>query len=134
MNKIYKEFHNWLDNVLSEDMPEEVVGFAINLYESDECYEAELVGTPTFDSEDEDWACDDIFMSSRFEFPDEIILEDWEPSDELPTGWEAAQAKIVDSLTGYISNPSDGAEKLKTAKGIGVGFVDGNLTLIDVAV
>ena len=132
MKQIYIDFYSWLDSALSEDIPGEVVGFAINLYESPDCYEAELVGAPTFDSEDEDWACDDIFMSERFEFPSETVLEDWEPSPELPSGWEAAQAMIAESVSNYISGASNGAKKLRSAKGVGVGFVDGNLTLINV--
>jgi hypothetical protein len=117
----HSQFCSWLDAVLSEDLPEGILGFAINLYEGPSTWGAELVGTPTFDEDDEDWACDDIYMSTRLEIPHECIA----------AGWERALDDVAKSLQAYLSTESLGANKLMAAKGIGVGFVEGNLILIN---
>lgn len=120
MNKIESEFKGWLETILSEDLPVGISGFAINLYEGPYAWDAELIGAPTFDPINEDWACDDIFMSDRFEIPHEKVSE----------GWEAALNEIALWFKDYLMAKSEGAIKLLSADGIGIGFVDGNLILL----
>ena len=120
MDAIYIKYHEWFESILAQDLPKEIVGFAVNLYDNDNSYEAELIGAATFDKDNEDWACDDIFMSDRFIFP----------ISSFKGGWEANLALIVESTNKYIESNSKGALKLNSAQGFGVGFVDGNLTLV----
>ena len=52
---MYNEVANWLNNVLNQDIPEEVVAFCFNLYEDgNNAWSMELVGTERFDVDDED--------------------------------------------------------------------------------
>ena len=120
MKEIHRKYHQWLESILAKTLPNEIEGFAINLYDSAETYNVELVGTPTFNASDEDWACDDIYMSEKFEFP----------ISSLPKGWEPAQEEIAESTKQFMRSETKGAKKLNCAKGVGIGFVDGNLILI----
>jgi len=122
MKPIFEQYHNWLEEILSGELPEGINGFAVNLYEGMASFEAELVAAPEFDKDNEDWACDDIYMSARFEFLHEIIGSSWEP----------ALNKIVDSTKAYIMTNTSGARLLKSVRGVGVGFVDGALVLVHV--
>ena len=130
IKKVENDFHSWLEKVLSIDLPKETIGYAINLYESSDCYEAELVCTPDFDPEDEDWACDDIFMSDKYKFPFDVIFKEWEPSSEELGAWEEMLEGIVISLKRYISGNTSGAEILMAAKGVGIGFHDASIVLV----
>ena len=120
MKDLSREFHAWLDAKLSEDLPSGIKGFAINLYEYVDAYGAELVATPTFDKEDEDWACDDIYMSDHFELPKELFL----------SGWENALEKVTESTSDYLKGNSEGSLRLRSVKGVAVGFVNGNLNIV----
>ena len=122
MNNIDGQYHQWIENVLSSNLPSNINGIAINLYEGPDSFDAELIATPEFDAENEDWACNDIFMSDRFEFPHK----------DIGHNWEIALNKIVQSTKDYIANNTKGAQFLSTVKGVGVGFVDGNLVMVQV--
>ncbi len=59
--KMYNKISDWIDGVLSADIPDEVVAFCFNLYETDDdSWGMGLVGTGRFDPDDQDWACDEI--------------------------------------------------------------------------
>ncbi len=120
MKKIEFEFNNWLESILIEELPTDIKGFALNLYEGPDCWEVELIGAATFDPDNEDWACDDVFMSERFEIPQE----------DVPGNWENALNEIANWFNIYLKSNSRGSKKLSSAEGIGIGFVDGNLILL----
>ena len=122
MDDVFKKYHKWIEKTLSKKLPEGINGFAINLYENTSSFDAELIATPEFDPDDEDWACDDIFMSKKFKFPHKALGSDWEPALE----------EIANSTKNYISLGSKGACLLTAVKGVGVGFVDGNLVLVHI--
>ena len=112
-----KDFIDWLDCQLDEEIPNNIIAFNINIYESP--FNIEIVGSTKYDPEDEDWACN----------------EDWTPQSRLSqvsknlfgNTWEVAESKILSLAKGYIKSNAKNTSKLKTASAFTVGFIDGNL-------
>ena len=112
---------NWLDSILKESIPENVIAFGFNLYEDeDNHWSIELVGTNRFDIEDEDWCCDEItdFGTRENSFT-------WKQD----TTWNKILEDVISYLKEYL-NIGKYANVLKDKMGIGVGFVDGDLEII----
>ena len=125
---IYEEFAHWLDALLeNNDMPENTAAFCLNLYEeSDEehLYSAQLIAAGEFDPDDESggWACEEVWSCEE-----DVFIVD--TSDEDDTGWKHAQDLFREMLEEYLVS---GTYKsvLGSAKGIAVGFVDGELEIV----
>ncbi|WP_390342646.1 hypothetical protein ACFJIS_20190 [Variovorax boronicumulans] len=119
---LFADLAAWIDSVLSAPLPEGIAAFHFNLYDSSTTYDLELVGAPTYDPEDPDWACDDIFMSSspRFEIASEAVGPDW----------EAGLQAISQMILRYLDAASAGAARLKASRAVSLGFVDGDLHLV----
>lgn len=113
------KFNDWLDNILKDNFPKDVKAIIFNLYE-DAAYKwsIELVGTSSFDENDEDWACDEIFtirdnpyiMTSKKEFKD-------------------IERIFTDKINRYLLKGKY-SDKLKQYKAIALGFIDGDLNII----
>lgn len=119
-DQIATEFNKWVDRVLL-DHPMDVAAYNFNLYEHDRSFAVQLIGAARFDRDDSSWACDEAFSSGEdlFEIPHEIVGSDWQ--DGLAT------AKQL--ITNYVRLGAQ-REKLKSAQGVGVGFVDGDIDLV----
>lgn len=114
------KLEEWLNEVLEQEIPSEVVGFCFNLYEDEDCWSMELVGTERFDSEDDDWACDEVTdLGTR----DEPFF--WEQEGD----WTEVLEDVVTALKKYL-NSGLYADVLKARKGVGVGFVDGDMVIL----
>jgi hypothetical protein len=115
------QFVSWADRVLLEYGLAPAVAYNFNLYEHEKAFVIQLIGTKSFDTNDDDWACDEAFSSGEdlFELPHQIVGADWRK------GLEAARF-LVES---YLER-SKRAEKLKASRAVGVGFVDGDLELV----
>jgi hypothetical protein len=122
MTELSSRFEQWMDGVLWAPLPEGILAFNINMYELDGAHGLELVGCPTYDPADPDWASDEIFMSDepRFELSHDVVGKKWEQ------GLDAA----MQMLKSYLNGESDGAKRLRESKAVTVGFVDGDLQLI----
>lgn len=110
-------FVDWLSKIFAGGLPDGIVAFCFNLYESEDenQFDVQLVGCPEFDEENEDWACNEVFSTGEDLFP--LRADDWEDalrvfSDLLD---QTLKEKRFDSVFG--------------AKHIAFGFVDGDLTL-----
>ena len=113
------ELFIWLDNVLSNSLPNEVVAINFNIYEDgNNKWSLELVGTSSFDENDSDWACDEVFTTRNNPFV--ITLE---------SDWKTVEDKFSDIIKDYL-NDGKYSNLLKKYKGIGIGFVDGDLSII----
>lgn len=128
--EIYEEFSHWLDDLLENNtMPENTQAFCFNLYdESDEehLYAAQIVAAGEFDPADEngEWACDEVWSCEENVFTVDT-------SDEEDTGWKHAQDLFREMIEEYISNGKYG-HILKESKGVAVGFIDGELELLNI--
>ena len=116
---MYEEFVKWLDSVLDENMPfKGAKGICFNLYEEgDDEWSVQLVATSRFDMDDDDWACDEIFST-------EENLYIWKEKAK----WEDIQSEASGWVMEYLESGKH-AEEFKPFEGLGVGFVDGDITL-----
>jgi hypothetical protein len=77
---MYERLSTWLDEVFSRTAPEGIVSVCFNLYEDgDDSWSMEVVGCSSFDSNDPDWACDEVTdfgtRDEPFEWTDDSIWE-----------------------------------------------------------
>lgn len=59
-------FSTWLGRVLSKITKESIVAFCFNLYEEDDtAFSIQVVGCPSYDKQNDDWACNSAFSSKE---------------------------------------------------------------------
>lgn len=115
----YDDFEKWVDAALTVELPEKIEAFCFNLYEEgNNVYAVEIIGSPSFDETDEDWACDEVFNNR--DYP---LL--WK-SDK---SWEGVLEDTKALVKRYLKEGRY-ASLLLSKKGVGVGFVDGNIELL----
>lgn len=115
----YSRFSEWLDTAMPNNIPAEVVAFCFNLYEdSGKTWTLELVGASTFDADNSDWACDEVFTTR-----DNPLT--WHEDNH----WKQVLSESEQIIKDYIEKGKYGKE-LKGRQGLAVGFVDGDLTLL----
>ena len=116
----YSSFENWIDRTLSANIPNNIEAFCINIYEDGSGrYSIELIGADSFDKENSDWACDEVFTNR------EEPLK-WKSNKS----WKETQTCVEGVVRQYLINGKY-ASVLLSKKGIGVGFVDGGLVLLE---
>lgn len=125
--EIYIKFENWLDNLLeNNDMPADTKAFNFNLYEESEgeyVYGVQIIASDRFDIDDDgDWACYEVWSSEE-----DIFCVS--AADEDDKSGQAFQKFISGIVVDYLEN---GKYKniLLNSKGIGIGFVDGEIDII----
>ena len=116
---MYNEFEAWLDSALDTELSEDIAAFNFNLYEDgDDLWSIELIGASRFDAEDPDWACDEVFTNRE------------EPlSWSAETNWES----VLETMTVYVEKYLEEgkyADVLKSYDAVGIGFVDGDITIV----
>ncbi len=62
---MFDEISGWLDDVLKDisdtGIPNAVIAFGFNLYDNgDDNWSMELIGTSEFDTDEEDWLCNEV--------------------------------------------------------------------------
>ena len=122
---MYRKIETWLNNVLEYKIPSQIPSsiraFCFNLYEDvNNVWSMELVGTESFDPDDEDWACDEITDFGTREEP---------LSWEKETDWNEVLSEVSSALQDYLKNGLH-ADILKSRMGVAVGFTDGNLEIL----
>lgn len=118
---MYKELEKWLNTILSGAIPDDVAAFNFNLSEESGCtWSMELVGTERFDAEDEDWACDEI---TDFGSRDNPLR--WHKK----AAWNQVLNDAVSAVKEYLDKGKY-ASVFKSRKGVGIGFVDGDLEIV----
>ena len=116
---MYNEFETWLDAALEAEMPENIAAFNFNLYEDgDNLWSIELIGASRFDPEDPDWACDEVFTNRE----DPL-------SWSAETDWQEVQETMIQYVERYLANGKF-ADVLKETEAVGIGFVDGDITIV----
>lgn len=78
-----------------------------------------MIGAGSFDKENSDWACDEVFTNR------EEPLK-WKSNKS----WKETQTCVEGVVRQYLINGRY-ASVLLSKKGIGVGFVDGELVLLE---
>ena len=117
----YVAFDTWISGVLSESASTQILGFVLNLYESEDGCQFQLCGSTGFDREDEEWAQSCEFTSG------ENVLE--LSSSIVGQAWEVQLESAIALMRAYLHGGQH-ADRLRSANGIAVGFVDGDLDVI----
>ncbi len=113
------DFASWLTTHVTGDIPAEVVAFNFNLYEGirEGEYQVQLVGCASYDSDDDDWACDTRYSTGE-------DLYTFTSGD-----WGQALRDFLNMAEAYIAEaPAD--NRLVLANYVTAGFVDGDLVVI----
>ena len=119
---MYNKIEKWLNEVLTQLIPNGVTAFSFNLYEDAlNRWSMEIIGTSSFDPDDSDWACDEVCDFGTRNNP-----LSWKQED---TTWEQILDEVVQALTKYLEE-GEYANVLKSYNGVGVGFVDGDLEIL----
>lgn len=118
---MYEEFLEWIDGLSLDNMPEGIIAYNFNLYDSEETYDIQLIGSDEFDEEDPDWACSEAYSSEE----NVCYIEN---TGELKN-WEKAQKIFAEYVRKYLESGKY-SETLKAAKAVGIGFVDGDIELV----
>ncbi len=116
---MYETFEKWLNATLEQSIPAEVKAFCFNIYDDgDNTWSVELVGCSSFDENDADWACDEVFDNRDEPFA-------WEEAADYDHIFAGVKVMILQYL-------QDGAQAdvLKNSQGVAMGFVDGDLELL----
>ncbi|RDU24178.1 hypothetical protein [Anaerosacchariphilus polymeriproducens] len=91
------------------------------MYEDGEkTWSIELVGTDSFDLEDEDWSCDEVFDFGTRDNPLSWIEE---------TSWNVILDKMIEIIRKYLAQGLYSG-LLKEYQGISIGFVDGDIEIL----
>lgn len=118
---MYEKISAWLDGVFDRSIPDGVVSVCFNLYEDgDNNWSLEVVGCSSFDSEDPDWACDEV---TDFETREEPFT--W--TEEAI--WEKVLSDVTKLLYQYIQE-GKASGYLNSLDGVAVGFTDGDLNIL----
>jgi hypothetical protein len=105
--------------ILKNELNSEIKAINFNLYEdTDNKWSVELVGTFSFDKDNDDWACDEVFTTRDQPF---VI--------ECESDWELVETFFISLVNEYLSSGKY-AGKLKEYQAIGIGFVDGDLQIL----
>lgn len=111
----------WIDSVLSEELPSDIVAYAFNLYEGNTDFHVQLIGAGSFDEDDADWACDELYTTGEniFLIPRTVAGQDWEKGLEYS----------VQMVQEYLKSGTN-KQVLLSSQGVGVGFVDGDIEIV----
>jgi hypothetical protein len=118
------DFKAWLTSSTNRGVPASVRAFSFNLYELQKdgsAFGVELIGSSDFDTEDSDWACDEVWAAT----PRMLAI----PVAFSSRSWEACLAAVKRVVIEAVDE-DDAGKVLKTRERIAVGFVDGDLDLV----
>lgn len=117
-----EQFSIWINRHLEKELPQNIKAMNFNIYEGKDSYHIQLIGASIFDESDEDWACEEVFTTG------EDIFE----ISKMKAGenWEEALEYIKVMIKEYITNGKY-ALLLHEYEAIGIGFVDGDIEIIN---
>lgn len=119
-------FRHWLKACVAEPVPANVVAFSFNLYEPAAIdgvkFGVELVGAEEFDPSDRDWACEEVWEPHQRQ----LAI----PVDFSGSKWEGCLEKVRALVAAVLKEGDATADALKSRRGVGIGFVDGDLHVL----
>ncbi|WP_150131436.1 hypothetical protein [Caulobacter mirabilis] len=118
------DFEAWLALSLANGLPSEVVAISPNLFQpalkEDARFGVELIGVSSFDANNPDWPCDEVWEPSQRS----LTI----PADFSGERWEDCLERTQTLLARYVAD--DRFRILKGIQAIGIGFVDGETHLV----
>lgn len=90
----------------------------------DEPFRADIVGSTFYSPNDPDWACEEAWVPKNrfFDFPNEL--------SKLP--WQERQSLMIQVMRDCLMRYSSASSILKAAHVLTIGFVDGDLKVVNV--
>ncbi len=125
LSSVELSFFAWTDGALSQRIPDTTVAFHFNLYEGEDSVHVQLMGTDSFVPgevpERDYWPGSETFTTGEdiFEIPYAVAGKDWQ-------AWLQTSVELVRS---YIAS-GEKSIILKGARGVGMGFVDGDMHVL----
>jgi hypothetical protein len=120
------EFINWLNASMIENIPKTVQGFHFNLFEPanepNVNFGIDLIGSNSFNNDDPDWPCNEIWE------PEQRYL--LIPATYTGDDWYECLKRMKVLIGRCLETDSESIRKLKSVKGIGLGFVDGDIEIL----
>ena len=119
----YIKFESWLDNLICDKNFSEVKAFNFNLYEEyteddAEIFTVQLIGSPLYEKDNPDWACNAIYSSCDNVY----VVEDC-------SDWEKCIEKFNKIIREYLLK-SQYAKVFQEKIALTFGFVDGDLEIV----
>lgn len=112
-------FDEWLNGIL-KTFDIKSAAFNFNIYENiTDDFSAEFIAASTFDEEDEDWACEEVYASRNDDNEFYFKAKDLDEAEEF----------VQNSITEYLKN-GEYSYKLKDSAAVACGHVNGNLTIL----
>jgi hypothetical protein len=119
---LVSDFVSWVDRVMLEHgKGRRAVAYNFNLYEHEGEFAIQLIGAKKFDLTDEDWPCYEAFSSGE----DLFIL----PYSVVGRKYQSGQRKTKVLIKAYLERGKE-AKRLKSSRGVALGFVGGNLEFV----
>ena len=118
----YKTFSKWVESAIEKGIPNEVISICFNLYDDiDDNWSIEMVGCTSYDSDDFDWACDEYTDFGTRNNP-----YSWNQKSD----WEDIQQQVSYIIQKYLKEGMY-KEQFINLRGVAVGFVDGDLIVLN---
>ena len=114
------DLFDWIDRSLAESIDSSVIAFCFDLYSPDGI---ELIGSSLFDVNDRNWANSDDFIPSQrgMDIPENFCSAN--RVEHLET--------MTDFIKRYLVSDRPGARILLNCRAVAIGFVDGDLKIIN---
>jgi hypothetical protein len=114
------DLFGWIDRSLAESIDSSVIAFCFDLYEPDGI---ELIGSSVFDPNDRNWANSDDFIPSQrgMDIPENVCSGNRRERLQIIAGF----------IKRYLVSDTRGAKLLLSCKAIAIGFVDGDLEILN---
>ena len=122
MNKNYDHILPWVKGILSKENPSgQVIAYNFGLTEKLKCYSIYLIGSKSYDENNDDWACNESFVPREREI--NLLYS-------KKTKWSEVLDETVKNIQRLLKEDFIKDSFLESAKAITVGFDDGDLIKI----
>jgi len=119
-------FTSYLNDAFRDFSTSEIQGFCFNLFEPAGNkrikFGLEIIGSSQFDFDDKNWPCEECWEPEQRQL---MIPVSWSGEE-----WEECLLKVKNLIINRLNSKSYFVKDLKSAQGIGVGFVDGELEVL----
>lgn len=123
MNKTRTKIEHWIKTTNEETgCPTDVIALNFGLFESVNGYGIYLIGSKSYDENDDDWACD-----IDFEPPNKYLMLTHDDVQNM--NWKEIQHEVTNIISKYISDKRNNISLFQN-KIVTIGFDDGNLERI----
>ena len=125
IDSVKNNFFKWVDEALTQSTSTQVAAFHFNLYEGKRSVHVQLIGADEFvpgdNPETDYWPGDEVFSTGEkiFEIPFAVAGRNWEE-------WLQVSLRLI---MDYMESGKM-SEILRKSKGVGAGFVDGDMHLV----